>query len=100
MNEKIVVEVDRDLADLIPIFLQTRNKDIAGLTTALATNDFSAMRLIGHGMKGAGGAYGFPPVSDMGDSIESAALVGNSEVIKTELARLQSYLARIEIKLV
>ena len=100
MSDKIVVEVERDLEDLIPLFMQTRTKDLAGLDAALVTGDFSAMRLIGHSMKGAGGAYGFAPVSEIGGRIESAALAGDAALIAAQLAQLRDYFARIEIRYV
>lgn len=98
MAEKIVVEVERDLEDLIPLFMSTRTKDLAGLDSGLAARDFAAMRMIGHSMKGAGGAYGFDRVSEIGTLIENAALASDTAVIAAQLALLRDYLARVEIK--
>ena len=100
MTEKIVVKVDQDLEDLIPLFMSTREKDIAGLVAGLAAGDFTALRMIGHSMKGAGGAYGFDPVSTFGGAIETAALAGDAATIHTQLAALRDYLARVEIQYV
>ena len=100
MTEKIVVKVDQDLEDLIPLFISTREKDMAGLATGLAAGDFTALRMIGHSMKGAGGAYGFDPVSTIGGVIETAALASDAATIAAQLAALRDYLARIEIKYV
>jgi HPt (histidine-containing phosphotransfer) domain-containing protein len=97
MQEKVTVHVDRDLADLVPLFLKTRDDDMANLAVGLATNDFTAMRAIGHAMKGSGGSFGFDPVTAMGDIIEKAALAGDAATIATQLAELRSYLARVEI---
>lgn len=100
MSEKIIVEVDRDLEDLIPLFRQTRQRDIAGLAAGLATNDFAALRMVGHGMKGSGGAFGFPLITDMGDAIETAALKNDHATISGQLNRLRDYMASIDIKYV
>ncbi len=100
MTEKIIVEVDQDIEELIPLFMSTREKDITGLAAGLAAGDFTALRMIGHSMKGAGGAFGFAPVSTIGDSIETAALASDAATIHTQLAALRDYLARVEIKYV
>lgn len=100
MAEKIMVEVDRELEDLIPLFRQTRERDIAGLEAGLAANDFAALRMIGHGMKGSGGAFGFPLITDMGDAIETAALKDDHATVSQQLTRLSNYMANIDIKYV
>lgn len=97
MNEKFTVKVERDLEDLIPIFLKTRQQDLDGLAKGLAVNDFQAMRMIGHGMKGSGSSFGFHPVSTMGAVIESAAIAGDSAVIADQLAAFRDYLLRVDI---
>ena len=41
--EKIIVQVDSDLEDLIPGYLENRNKDIESITEALRQNDFETI---------------------------------------------------------
>ena len=100
MSEMEIVEVDADLEDLIPLFLETRQKDIAGLASGLAAGNFNALRLIGHSMKGAGGGYGFDRVSEIGALIEDAALAGDGASIKAQMETLRDYLQRVQIKYV
>lgn len=100
MSGKLVVEIERDLEELIPLFMRSREKDMAGLDAGLVSGDFTAMRLIGHSMKGAGGAYGFAPVSEIGALIETAALTGDAAAITVQLALLRDYFARIDIRYV
>lgn len=100
MTERIIVEVDRELEDLIPLFRQTRERDIAGLAAGLASGDVAALRMIGHGMKGSGGAFGFPLITEMGDAIEAAALKSDYATVSQQLELLRSYMARIDIKYV
>ena len=52
MTEKLIVKVDRELEDLMPLFMDTRKRDIDALAEGLASNDFAALRTTGHGMKG------------------------------------------------
>ena len=95
MHDAIVVYIDPDLEDLIPGFLANRHRDVESLRLLLGRQDYAAIRLIGHSMKGAGGGYGFDPITDYGDRIETAALVGNDAVIQAATAELADYLARV-----
>jgi histidine phosphotransfer protein HptB len=97
MNERITVKVERDLEELIPIFLSTRQQDLDGLAKGLAAKDFQAMRMIGHGMKGSGSSFGFHPVSTMGAAIESAAIAEDVVVIGAQFEALRDYLSRVDI---
>ena len=97
MNERITVKVERDLEELIPIFLKTRQQDMDGLAKGLAANDFQSMRMIGHGMKGSGSSFGFHPVSTMGAVIESAAIAEDAAAIAEQFEALRDYLSRVDI---
>ena len=96
-DDKIIVQVDADLEDLIPEFLDNRREDIRTLTEALSRLDFETIRRIGHSMKGAGGGYGFDAITDRGRAIEEAAKVQNGSVIREEIAALSNYLQRVEV---
>ena len=99
-EEKPVAEVDRELEDLIPLFLHSRAQDLTGLTKGISENDFNALRSIGHNMKGIGSSFGFHRVSEIGDLIEMAALAGDLPTIQAQFALFQDYMTRVEIKYV
>jgi len=94
---RITVTVDADLEDLVPVYLQTKQKDIEKMTEALGTADYETIRLLGHSMKGSGGGYGFDRISQIGREIEEAAKGKNDEAIKKQLAELASFLDRVEV---
>jgi hypothetical protein len=96
VNNRIIVNVDPDLADLIPGFLNNRTKDVETIRTLLGKGDFEAIRLLGHSMKGAGGGYGFDRITELGDVIESAAIKGDAATIGAINDELADYLARVE----
>lgn len=96
-GEEIVVEVDPDLEDLIPIFLDNRRKDVETLTEALAGRDFEKIRFVGHDMKGAGGGYGFQAISDIGSRLEEAAKNGDPATIQNCIHDLSDYLRRVKV---
>ena len=98
MVDAAVAEVASDLESLIPLFMQTRQDNLAGLEAGLQAGDFRALEVIGHSMKGAGGAYGFPPVSTIGALIETAAKGRDTESVSALAVRLREYLANVQIR--
>ena len=96
-GEKIVVRIDPDLEDLIPGFLENRQRDITAIFDALGRNDYDSIAKAGHTMKGVGGGYGFDAITDFGGSIEQAAKQKDPVKIKHSLNELSNYLERIEI---
>jgi HPt (histidine-containing phosphotransfer) domain-containing protein len=99
MSDKLVIAVDAQIAALVPRFLANRAADVGKIRAALADGDFEAIRVAGHGMKGAGGGYGFPEISRMGAAMEEGARRRDATLIGALATSLEAYLARIEIKL-
>ncbi len=97
-GEKIIIQVDPDLEELIPGFLENRNADIEKLRSALDDNDFVNIQSIGHSTKGVGGGYGFDLMSELGAEIESGAKESDVDKIREKIDLLDDYLQRIEIE--
>jgi HPt (histidine-containing phosphotransfer) domain-containing protein len=95
--QKQVVHVDPDYMDLIPSFLESREKEIGIIKECLARSDMKEAQRLGHGMKGAGSGYGFPEISRIGKSIEQAAKEENAGEIENALEMLGEYLSVIEV---
>ena len=96
-NDKIVVNIDPDLADLIPGFLSNRKEDIVKLKSALANENIDDLRSIGHSLKGVGGGYGFQKITEIGAEIENCAKENNLQPIEDLIDILEDYLGRVEI---
>lgn len=99
MSEKIVIEIDPDLEDLIPGFLENRARDVETLGGLLAAQDLAAIQRIGHSLKGVGGGYGFDGITDIGAAIEKAAESGDAAALAPQIEQLADYLSRVEIVL-
>lgn len=97
MNNKIKVVVDKDLEDLIPVFLKNRHKEVQALKAAVAASDFEQLRQLGHRMKGVGNSYGFAQVSAYGSQIEQGARSGDRAALDACIASYGDYLARVEV---
>src|SRR5271166_5018705 len=96
-NDTILVRANPEFADLIPVFLQNcRQNDIAMLG-ALDRGDFETVEILGHGMRGAGGSYGFQAITDIGAALEQAAEGADTDASRKWMGELSSYLDRVEI---
>ena len=96
-EDRIIVEVSRDLEDIVPIFLANRTKELPTLRDALAAQDFKSLQTLGHRMKGDGGGYGFDHISEIGTALESAASQRHMSAIQQHIAQLEDFLKRVSV---
>ena len=87
-NAEILVEISKDLEDLIPEYIE-------GL---VKSNNLVEVKSEAHKMKGHGGAYGFRYISDIGLLIEGFAKEGKNELILKCLQELKNYMRSIKIE--
>ncbi|HUR00388.1 MAG TPA: response regulator [Gemmatimonadaceae bacterium] len=66
-------EIDEDIAELIPAYLESVKESAERLSALLLEKNFSAIKRVGHQLKGSGAGYGFDELTRMGRRIESAA---------------------------
>jgi HPt (histidine-containing phosphotransfer) domain-containing protein len=91
------VTVAKDLADLIPVFMKNRHKELDALRVALAAADFEQLRQLGHRMKGVGNSYGFAHVSTLGKYVEDGARSGDRASLQASIAEYGEYLTKVQI---
>ncbi|HAT49210.1 MAG: Hpt domain-containing protein [Nitrospirae bacterium] len=94
---KLRITIDKDLEDIVPGYLENREKDVILLPQAIRENNFDSLKMIGHRMKGSGAGYGFQQISDIGNSIEQAAAIQDLATIRDCLDQLIDYLGKIEV---
>ena len=85
-QQSFVVVVDKELEDLIPVFMKNRHKEVESLKSAVAAADFEQLRQIGHRMKGVGNSYGFERVSVFGRRVEELARSGDRAGLSARVA--------------
>lgn len=95
-----VVQIEKDLEDLIPGYLSNVKTYIKDMTTQLAAGQFEPIARTAHNIKGSGGGYGFMKVTELGGQLEAAAKANNADQAKALLAQLDSYLANVKIEYV
>jgi HPt (histidine-containing phosphotransfer) domain-containing protein len=97
MPDRVIVEVDQDLSDLIPGFLAHKREDIATIFEAVARRDYGEIGQVAHRIKGEGGSYGFDSMTELGRSIEQAAAMRDDGAVTTLARQLLNYMDRLEI---
>jgi HPt (histidine-containing phosphotransfer) domain-containing protein len=71
---ELLSQVPMELRPLIPSFLQRRQQDLHVLRSYLEDGDYDSIRALGHRMKGSGGGYGLIKFTELGASLETAAI--------------------------
>ncbi len=94
--KRIRVLIDPMLQAIVPAFLEKRRNEIPALLDALDREDFDAIRVLGHNLKGCGAGYGFPPLSEIGAAIEKAAERRSHGEIRIRVDELARYLEAVE----
>ena len=89
--------VDSELMEIVPGFLDNRRDDVTTMVGALEEGDFETIRVLGHDMKGSGGGYGFDGITDIGQSLEQAAKDQDQTGIRKLVQDLVNYVERVEV---
>ena len=82
---------------MVSDYLDGCRKDLLQLRAALAAADYEVARRLGHQMKGTGAPYGFPDLTQIGNSIERTAADRGVD-LESHIDRLEVYLAAVRIE--
>lgn len=96
-DEEFIAIVDSDILDLIPGYLSGRRQDVQNLRKWLTTENYPLIQTLGHNMKGSSTAYGFAPISTMGENIEEAAIQSKAAILAALCSQLDEYLQKVKI---
>jgi len=80
---------DPDMTEVIDVFVARLPANIAAMSEALGNNCFDELRRLAHQLKGAGGGYGYPSLTDQALSLERAAKAEDVESARLALTELQ-----------
>lgn len=94
---RFTVAIEQDFAPMVPRFMENRHKELSAMQEALTRRDYETIRRLAHGMKGAGGSYGFDGLTTFGGAVEQAAKSAEEEDVKTGLASIAAYLSCVDI---
>ncbi|MEM8783189.1 MAG: Hpt domain-containing protein [Planctomycetota bacterium] len=80
---------DAEFGELIELFVSELPEKVEAIDATLMSRDFRALRTLAHQLKGAGGGYGFPDITDASRTLERLAETADANV-QEDLDRLQA----------
>ena len=89
---------DPDYSELLKFFVDALPERTARLQDLQQSRKFESLRELAYQLKGAGGGYGFPGLSEAARELESACKETNQDLISERLDQLEKYMCRIVIK--
>ena len=95
-----IIRISSDIEEIVPGFLEGRNKDVQSLRELVDAGDIAEIQTIGHKLKGNSGSYGFDEMGEIGARIEEAAKQNDLDTIVAETNELEKYLSDIEVEYV
>jgi HPt (histidine-containing phosphotransfer) domain-containing protein len=88
------IEIDEDLYDLVPGFVESRHKDIRQIEELLKNRDFSSIAKMGHTIKGIARPYGFPTLEVLAKKMETAAKASDLSACNEVLGDIQLFFSK------
>ena len=82
---------DEDLVELIDEFAAGLEADVESMRKALENGDHDGLRRLAHQMKGAGGSYGYPMLTEAAKAIEEAAKAEDAKAGTLALDKLEVF---------
>ena len=97
--DDLVVRPDPEINDLIPFFLDNRNKELTGLRQSLEGGKFDEIRRLAHTWKGICRPYGFLHLEQLSRELECAAINEDTIQVNRVLDRIEKFLKNVQIVL-
>ena len=88
--------IDQEIRQRRPKFLEYRRKDLGAMRQAAAQQDYEAIRIMGHRIKGLAGSYGFHDIGALGHQLEQAAQARDLAAIHRDIGKLAAILTQTE----
>ncbi|MBN1942112.1 MAG: Hpt domain-containing protein [Phycisphaerae bacterium] len=81
------------IAGILNVFLGSLSEMLDGMRTAVNGGDAKTLSSLAHQLKGAGGGYGYPMITDVAGQLEKAADENDWEFVTVHMAELESLCA-------
>ena len=92
-----IVEVDAELADLIPQYLSNRWSDLDFARQLLANGDFYLLSRMAHRIRGSAASYGFGRLGEIALALEGAADQQDAAKVDAQLEAYDAFLRSVRI---
>lgn len=84
-----LVASEPDMIELVAEFVRGLPDRVREMREAQAKSDFELLRTLAHRLKGAGGSYGFPPISRLAGALEQQFARHDASGFATGMAELE-----------
>jgi signal transduction histidine kinase/CheY-like chemotaxis protein len=81
---------DPEMSELIEAFIARLPETADAMAQALANNCFDELRRLAHQLKGSGGGYGYPSLTQQASKLEDSARAADGEAARLALGELQA----------
>lgn len=95
----VCVEVESDLASLIPEFIKKRRQDLVAFKENISHSNFAEIKKLGHDMRGVPGAFGYYFLVDLGKEIETAARLQDINELQKLVFQFENLMKIHQIKI-
>lgn len=82
MSKSNIVKIDKDLEEIIPMFLDNRHKDLTEIQEHLDSSNLKSIEVIAHKLAGNAGSYGFTDLGKIGADMEKACQETSTEKVR------------------
>ena len=93
-----LVQQDEEFANLVADFLNAIPERIGRIETALAEQDFAALRSYAHQLKGSGGGYGYPMLTTSAAQLEQQAVAAELQACQAGVEELKNLVSRLALR--
>ncbi len=97
--EAILMPPNARIAERVPAYLLNCRQTVIDILAAVERTDYAAVILLGHRLRGSGGAYGFQMITDIGAALEAAGETSDAETSRLWIGELSSFLDRVGDKI-
>ncbi len=92
-----LVKQDSSFAEIVVQFVDGLGERLTKMTDALNTTDFDALRMAAHQLKGSGGGYGYPALTERASKLEQFAKDQALEDCTASLGELKALCSRVVV---
>jgi HPt (histidine-containing phosphotransfer) domain-containing protein len=91
------IEIDEDLEDIVPGFLENRKKDLIELQTFLKDKNLKEIEKIGHKVSGSSGGYGFHELGNIAKEMEKLAMEDQINGLESLISDFEKYITNVKV---
>ena len=96
----MLVEVDKELEDVFPVYIRNREEDLMNLEISLERKDFEVLKQIGHKVAGNAAGYGLEALGNLAGELETFAKEKKLEECEKAVVQMKDYIKTLELKFV